>query len=117
MNLNSLFFRGTIELRYFNGTLHAGKVKAYVHLALALASKAQSARAACSKRRAFNPATAKYDFRVWLLHLGFIGDEFRSTRLHLTEHLAGSAAWKGERRDRQAAPAPAALVGEGENAA
>ena len=35
---NSLFFRGTIELRYFNGTLHAGEVKAYVQLALAMAA-------------------------------------------------------------------------------
>ena len=25
LNLNSLFFRGTIELRYFNGTLHGGE--------------------------------------------------------------------------------------------
>ena len=32
LNLNSLFFRGTIELRYFKGTLHAGEVKAYLQL-------------------------------------------------------------------------------------
>ena len=55
---------GTIELRYFNGTLHAGEVKAYVQLALAMAAKALSSKAASSKRREFNPATAKYDFRV-----------------------------------------------------
>jgi hypothetical protein len=101
LNLNSLFFRGTIELRYFNGTLHAGEVKAYVQLALAMAGKALSSKAASSKRRDFNPATAKYDFRVVLLHLGLIGDEFKTARLHLTKQLAGSAAWKGERRDRR----------------
>lgn len=103
LNLNSLFFRGSIELRYFNGTLHAGEVKAYIQLTLALAAKALSAKAASSKRRAFNAATAKYDFRVVLLGLGLIGDEFKTARLHLTKHLAGSAAWKGERRDRRAA--------------
>lgn len=108
LNLNSLFFRGTIELRYFNGTLHAGEVKAYVQLALALAAKALGSKTASSKRREFNPATAKYDFRVVLLNLGLIGDEFKTARLHLTKKLAGSAAWKGERRDRQPAPsAPA----------
>ena len=108
LNLNSLFFRGTIELRYFNGTLHAGEVKAYVQLALAMAAKALGSKAASSKRREFNPATAKYDFRVVLLHLGLIGDEFKTARLHLTKKLAGSAAWKGERRDRRLAPnAPA----------
>lgn len=103
LNLNSLFFRGTFELRYFNGTLHAGEVKAYVQLSLALAAKALSAKSASSKRRDFNSDTAKYDFRVVLLHLGLIGDEFKTARLHLTKHLAGSAAWKGARRDRRSA--------------
>ncbi len=107
LNLNSLFFRGTIELRYFNGTLHAGEVKAYLQLSLALAAKALHAKAASSKRREFNPATAKYDFRVVMLHLGLIGDEFKTARHHLLKRLAGSAAWKGERRDRRAAAPPA----------
>ena len=104
LNLNSLFFRGTIEFRYFNGTLHAGEVKAYLQLVLAMAAKALTSKAASSKRREFNIATAKYDFRVFLLGLGLIGDEFKTARLHLTKRLAGSAAWKGERRDRPAAP-------------
>lgn len=103
LNLNSLFFRGTLEFRYFNGTLHAGEVKAYVQLVLAMAAKALASKAASSKRREFNPATAKYDFRVVLLHLGLIGEEFKTARLHLTKKLAGSAAWKGERRDRRPA--------------
>jgi hypothetical protein len=107
LNLNSLFFRGTIELRYFNGTLHAGEVKAYLQLSLALAAKALTAKSASSKRRAFNPATAKYDFRVVMLHLGLIGDEFKTARYHLMKRLAGSAAWKGARRDRRPAPSPA----------
>ncbi|MCC6649385.1 MAG: amidoligase family protein, partial [Polyangiaceae bacterium] len=100
LNLNSLFFRGTIEFRYFNGTLHAGEVKGYVQLVLALAAKGLTSKAASSKRRAFDAATAKYDFRVFLLHLGLIGDEYKTARLHLTKRLAGSAAWKGARRDR-----------------
>ncbi|MGN6105208.1 MAG: amidoligase family protein [Kofleriaceae bacterium] len=109
LNLNSFFFRGTIEFRYFNGTLHAGEVKAYVQLTLALAAKALKARSASSKRRDFNVTTAKYDWRVFLLALGLIGGEFKTARHHLTKHLAGSAAWKGERRDRRstaAAPSP-----------
>ncbi len=52
-------------------------MKAYVQLALALAAKARDSRAASSKRREFNAATAKYDFRVFLLGLGMIGDEFK----------------------------------------
>jgi hypothetical protein len=100
LNLHSLWYRGTCEFRYFNSTLHAGKIKAYIQFVLALAAKALSARAASSKRREFNPATAKYDFRVFLLNLGLIGEEFKTARLHLTERLQGSAAWKHGRRDR-----------------
>jgi Putative amidoligase enzyme len=103
LNLNSLFFRGTIEFRYFNGTLHAGEVKAYLQLVLALAANALSSKAASSRRRDFDPATAKYDFRVVLLRLGLIGAEFKTARLHLTKRLAGSAAWKRGRRDQTAA--------------
>jgi hypothetical protein len=87
--------------RLFNGTLHAGEVKAYVQLSLALAAKALASKAASSKRRDFNPATAKYDSRVLVVGLGLIGDEFKTARHHLTKRLAGSAAWKGERRDRR----------------
>jgi hypothetical protein len=103
LNLNSLHFRGTIEFRLFNATLHAGEVKAYIQLTLALAAKALASKAASSKRRDFNPATAKFDFRVLLLGLGFVGPEFATARHHLTKRLAGSAAWKGERRDRRPA--------------
>ncbi len=107
LNLNSLFFRGTIEFRYFNGTLHAGEVKAYVQFVLALAAKALASKAASSKKREFQEASAKYDFRVFLLGLGLIGEEFKTARLHLLKHLGGSAAWKNGRPPRARASQPA----------
>jgi hypothetical protein len=107
LNFNSYFYRRTIEFRYFEGTTHAGKVKAYIQFSIALAAKALSAKSASSRRREYNPATAKYDFRVFLLSLGLIGDEFKTARLHLLSRLGGSAAWKGERRDRRTPPASA----------
>jgi hypothetical protein len=100
VNLNSYFFRGTIEFRYFEGTTHAGKIKAYLQFCLALAAKALGAKSASSRRREYNHATAKYDFRVFLLGLGMVGEEFKTARLHLLLRLGGSSAWKGERRDR-----------------
>lgn len=105
LNLNSLFYRKTIEFRYFNGSVDADEVKAYIQLVLALAANALSTKVASSKRREFDPATAKYDFRVVLLRLGLIGDEFKTTRRCLMKRLAGSAAWKRGRRDRAATPA------------
>ena len=113
LNLNSLFSRGTIELRFFARTTHAGEIKFCFQFALALDAKALGSKVTSSRRREYNAATSKYDMRVWLLGLGMIGDEFKSARLHLTKKLAGSAAWKGERRDRRPAgsgPASEELV-------
>jgi len=94
VNLHSVWFRGTIEFRWFDATLHAGKVKAYIQFILALANKALSSRSASSSKRTFDPSTAKYDFRVFLLRLGMIGDEFKTARLHLLSRFEGSSAWK-----------------------
>ena len=75
---------------------------------LALAANALSSKSASSKRREFDPATAKYDFRVVLLRLGLIGDEFKTARHHLTKRLEGSSSWKNGRPTR--APQPEAAV-------
>jgi hypothetical protein len=74
VNLNSHYFRGTTELRFFEGTLDSDKVKAYVQFALALVAAARDAKTTSSERRVFNPETAKYDFRCFLLRLGCVGD-------------------------------------------
>ena len=36
LNLHATFTKGTIEFRLFNGTTHAGKIKAYIQLCLAI---------------------------------------------------------------------------------
>ena len=97
LNLHNVWYRGTVEIRAFDGTLHAGKVKAYIQFCLALAAKAINARAASSRQRKANGHSDKYDFRVFALHLGLIGDEFKTCRKHLLANLAGSAAWKNGR--------------------
>ena len=82
----------TIEFRAFNGTLHAGEIKSYIQLCLAISHQALTAKAASPARpETDNP---KYTFRCWLLRLGFIGDEFETARLHLTKRLSGNAAWR-----------------------
>ena len=94
LNLHSVFYRGTVEFRYFEATLHAGKIKSYVQFCLAMVAKAMSAKGAVARKRTFNAATAKYDFRVFLLRLGLIGEEFKTLRHHLLGGLQGSASWK-----------------------
>jgi len=94
LNLNNVSRDiGTIEFRYFNGTLHAGKIKSYVQLCLALSAKALNSRAASHKKiPTDNP---KFNFRVWLVAtLGMKGDEFKTAHYHLTRYLPGNGAWR-----------------------
>ncbi len=93
LNLHS-FFTGnhTVELRGFNSELHAGKVRSYIVLALALNNQALTQKCASSKK----PQTdnEKFAMRTYLNRIGFIGEEFANCREHLTAHLDGSAAWR-----------------------
>ena len=109
VNLNNVWYRGTVEFRWFEATLHAGKVKAYIQLVLAVATKALNGRAASSRKRRFDPQSARYDFRVFLLHLGLIGEEFKTARKHLLAALPGDSAF---RRGRPAPEAPTAVEAE-----
>lgn len=93
LNLHS-FFNGhrTVELRGFNSELHAGKIRSYIVLALALNKQALIQKCASAKK----PQTdnEKFAMRTYLNRIGFIGEEFANCREHLTAHLDGSAAWR-----------------------
>lgn len=92
LNLHSVFQKGTVEFRAFNGDLHAGKIKAYVQFCLAITAQALNQRSASPTKT--QSSNEKYTFRVWLLRLGLIGDEFKTARKHLLDHLEGCIAWK-----------------------
>lgn len=102
VNFHNVWYRGTVEFRWFEATLHAGKVKAAIQFVLAIGAKALNSRGASSRKREFDPASAKYDFRVFLLHLGLIGDEFKTARKHLLNAMPGDAAWKNGRPKQEA---------------
>lgn len=107
VNLHNVWYRGTIEFRWFEATLHAGKVRAAVQFVLAIAAKALNSRGASSRKREFDPSSAKYDFRVFLIHLGLNGDEFKTARTHLLSAMPGDAAFKrGRRKRKDDGPAP-----------
>lgn len=93
LNLHS-FFHGnhTVELRGFNGTLHAGKIRAYIVFALALNNQALTQKSASYRK--VQEENEKFAMRVYLNRIGFIGDEFKSCREHLYQHLDGNAAWR-----------------------
>ena len=92
LNLHSFFQAGHFEIRACNASLHAGEVRAQIVLALAI-SNAAFTKKYCS------PAVSRsdnmrYSFRVFLLNLGLIGDEFKNCRTHLLKHLQGNIAWR-----------------------
>lgn len=93
LNLHS-YFEGnhTIELRGFNSTLHAGKVKAYILLALALNNQALTQKKASNRKP--QEENEKFAMRIYLNRIGFIGPEYKNYREHLIKHLDGSAAWR-----------------------
>lgn len=119
LNLHSVFSKGTIEFRMFNSTLHAGEVKSYIQLCLAISHQALTQqRAMRTKNHSDNE---KYTFRTWLLRLGLIGDEFKTARQYLLKNLEGNIAWRDpaqaqrqkERLARQRLEQQAASVQEG----
>lgn len=92
LNLHSVFSKGTIEFRLFNSTLHAGEVKSYIQLCLAISHQALVQKSA--SRTKTQSANEKYTFRTWLLRLGLIGDEYKTARHHLLKNLDGNIAWR-----------------------
>ena len=76
----------------FNSTLHAGEVKSYIQLCLAISHQALVQRGASRIKR--QSENEKYTFRTWLLRLGLIGDEFKTARMHLLKNLEGNIAWR-----------------------
>ena len=101
LNLHATFIKGTVEFRLFqfdkpeggkrNG-LHAGQLKSYIQLCLALNQMAKDQKSASSKPQQHeNP---KFAMRTWLNRLGLIGAEFATAREFLTKNLSGNAAWR-----------------------
>lgn len=101
LNYHATFTKGTIEFRLFqfdkpeNGKkngLHAGQLKSYIQLCLALSQMAKTLKTASPKpQQNENP---KFAMRTWLLRLGFIGREFETAREVLTKRLTGDTAFR-----------------------
>ena len=103
VNFTSYFVRGSVEFRLFEfptTSLHAGMVRAWVTFVLALGARALNCRCTSSRKRVFDPETARFDFRVFLLHLGLIGDDYKAVRAHLLRLLPGDSAFRRGRPKR-----------------
>ena len=82
----------TVELRGFNSTFHAGEIRSYIVLALALNNQALTQSKASSKKPQVE--NEKFAMRTYLNRIGLIGDDFKNCRMHLCKHLDGCSAWR-----------------------
>ena len=91
-----MFSKGTLEWRCFESTLHAGKVRANIILALAISAQAINQKCTHMKKTEIseNPC---FTFRTFLLRLGLIGPEYKNVREHLLANLEGDRAWRYDR--------------------
>jgi hypothetical protein len=90
---------GEICFPFWNATLDADQVQAYITLAHRLWEMAKTQKRVS---RTEKPAdNEKYAFRCFLLRLGFIGDEFKTERKVLLRRLTGNGAFKSVEAKQQ----------------
>ena len=99
LNLHAMFTKGTIEFRLFQfdnpgttldgrryyGGIHAGQLKSYVQLCLALCARAKG-----NIDDAQVVGDDKYVMCKWLDQLGLTGNEFKTARDIFTRNLVGN---------------------------
>ncbi|MHB0998537.1 MAG: amidoligase family protein [Armatimonadota bacterium] len=99
LNLNGFFLRNAIELRAYSGSLHAGRVRSALIFSMALLARAMNCKGASAAKRNYDPASGKYDMRVFLISaLKLNGDVYKNVRHHLLSNLTGDSAWKHGRK-------------------
>lgn len=101
LNLHASFTKGTVEFRLWQfsnphgdskGGIHAGKMKAYIQLCLAMSSMAKDCRSISPKPQ--QTENEKFAMRTWMNRMGMIGEEFETARHFMTMNLTGNNAWR-----------------------
>ena len=89
----------TLKFPWF--TLHGleGEADAYSRLVAAICDTARKRRRITAKER--DSENDKFSFRLFLVQLGFVGNEYKTARRILLRHLTGNSSWKsGHRPER-----------------
>ena len=88
----------TIKFAWFHGKIAEDTVRAYTDFISKLCEVAQKQKRAVAKEKAVE--NEKYAFRCFLLRLGMIGDDYKTSRRILLQNLTGSSAFKcGHRKE------------------
>lgn len=91
-------------------TLHGldGEADAYTRLIAALCQMAKNQKRVTAKER--DSGNDKFTMRLFLIRLGFIGDEYKTARKILLRNLTGNSSWKSGHRPEQAVAAERGAV-------
>lgn len=85
-----------VSFPWFPENLTSDEMKAYETFICRLCDMARNQKRISAKEK--NVDNEKYTFRCFLLRLGFIGDEYKTTRKILLRNLSGSTAFKASPR-------------------
>lgn len=103
-SLDLIFTDNAIRFQWF--TLHGidGEADAYNRLVTAICKMAKEQKRVVAKECATN--NEKFAMRLFLIRLGFIGDEYKTARRILLRNLTGNSSWRSGHRPERAEPAP-----------
>ena len=90
----------TIKFAWFHGKIAEDTVRAYTEFISKLCEMAQKQKRAVAKEKPTE--NEKYAFRCFLLRLGMIGDDYKTSRRILLQNLTGSSAFKNGHRKEAA---------------
>ena len=90
----------TIKFAWFRGKIAEDTVRAYTDFISKLCEMAQKQKRAVAKEKPTE--NEKYTFRCFLLRLGMIGDDYKTSRRILLQNLTGSSAFKCGHRKEEA---------------
>lgn len=82
----------TITFQFYEGELEPDKIKAYTEFVALLNKSAKEQKHASAKVSVTD--NEKFTFRVFLMKLGMIGDEYKLARKVLLERLDGNSAFR-----------------------
>lgn len=92
----------TLKFPWF--ALHGlvGEADAYSRLVAAMCGMAKKQKRVTAKER--DTGNDKFDMRLFLVRLGFIGDEYKAARRILLRSLTGNSSWKSGHAPERPAP-------------
>lgn len=104
-SLEIVFTEDALRFQWF--TLHGidGEADAYNRLVTAICKMAKEQKRVVAKECAAD--NEKFAMRLFLIRLGFIGDEYKTARRILLRNLTGNSSWRSGHRPERAEPAPA----------